>query len=472
MSQENTSCRCPRCDKECKDKRGLSVHLKKCENSKPLICEHCNQEFSRTYGLSLHLTRCKAIKQQNIEKELAQKEDLNKVLYETEVHNKHLQDKLNEKEDIIKTQAKQLEDLKLLFRKDYEQQLKMRDDDINKYHSDLNTATRDLKEQQKEVEHLKQQLNQRNIEFQTILDLYSKLSLKDTTTTNIINNDNRVQLQSLDPSMIQGRINPPDYVVGTVNDLIRMLRFLGVRNCFRVNDKSRGTLSWNKPGEGEIRDPNGDQLLCHIIDSLDTDLTKEKCYYEEELKKLYKADERDQYLINEAHDFVSFCTSLLRKDPNILKEIKKELVKQGRSKNDPQVDEIREVSYNKFVNSIGVALFPKIYEWNEMTFFELGRFIGKKAKGYYHIEGASREDLYIVVHTDNNNNKQIFSDKLMEYITEAIKRFIDSQTFQQILSEALLHSPKQKERVEAMVKYILEPTLKETEEVMRGMVSL
>ena len=161
--------------------------------------------------------------------------------------------------------------------------------------------------------------------------------------------------------------------------LIRMLRTLGVRNSYRVNDKSRGTLSWNKPGEGEIRDPNGDQLLCHIIDSLDTDLTKEKCYYEEELKKLYKADERDQYLINEAHDFVSFCTSLLRKDPDILKKIKKELIKQGRARNDPQVDEIKEVSYNKFVNSIGVALFPKIYEWNEMTFFELGRFIGKES---------------------------------------------------------------------------------------------
>lgn len=472
MSQENTSCRCPRCDKECKDKRGLSVHLKKCENSKPIICEYCNQEFSRNYSLSLHLTRCKAIKQQNTEKELAQKEDLNKLLCEKELHTKYLQDKLNEQEAIIKTHAKQLEDLKLQFLKDYEQQLKMRDDDINKYHSDLNTATQDLKKKDKDNEKLERELNEKKIEYQTIFNLYSKLSLKDTTTTNIINNDNRVQLQSLDPSMIQGRINPPGFVIGNVNDLVRMLRTLGVRNSYRVNDKSRGTLSWNKPGEGEIRDPNGEQLLCHIIDSLDTDLTKEKCYYEEELKKLYKAEERDQYLINEAHDFVSFCTSLLRKDPNILKEIKRQLVKQGRDKNDPQVDEIREVSYNKFINSIGVALFPKIYEWNEMTFFELGRHLGKKAKDYYHLEGASREKLYIVVHTDNNNNKQIFSDKLTEYISEAIERFIDNQTLDQILTEALLHKPNQKERAEAMATYILNPTLKETEEIMRGMVSV
>ena len=93
MSQENTSCRCPKCNKECKDKRGLSVHLKKCDNSKSLICEFCNESFTKHSSLVVHLTRCKVIKQQNLEKELAKKEDLNKVLYETEVHNKHLQDK-------------------------------------------------------------------------------------------------------------------------------------------------------------------------------------------------------------------------------------------------------------------------------------------------------------------------------------------------------------------------------------------
>ena len=71
-------------------------------------------------------------------------------------------------------------------------------------------------------------------------------------------------MQCLDPSMIQGKIDPPHYVIGSVNDLMRMLRSLGIRNTYRVNDKSRGTLSWNKPKEGEQYDSTGDQFVDHI----------------------------------------------------------------------------------------------------------------------------------------------------------------------------------------------------------------
>ena len=448
---------CDKCGRLCKDRRGLSIHMRVCQGTKDFICEYCNSVFSSVYSLSIHSTRCTEVKKQ--------KQDQDKIV-KSEIH--QLQDKLKE---IEMKHQQEIKNLNVKIRSDYDQQLKIRDDEIKNYYDELNLSKETLKIKEKEVDQLKNTIHEKNVEHSFIKDLCSKLSMKDTTTT-IINNDNRVQLQSLDPSMIQGRIDPPGFVVGTVNDLIRMLRSLGVRNCFRVNDKSRGTLSWNKPGEGEIRDPTGDQLLTHIIDSLDSDITKEKCYYEEELKKLYESDERDQYLINEAHEFVSFCTRLLRKDPNILKEIKKQLVKQGRAKNDPQVDEIREISYNKFINSITVAFFPMIYEWNEMTFFELGRYLGKKLKEHYHLEGASREDLYIVVHTDTNNHRQVFSDKLMEHISEAIERVIDNKTLQHLLSEAIRHKSVNKERVEAIVKYIIEPTLQETEEVMRGIVSV
>ena len=448
---------CDKCGRQCKDKRGLSIHMRVCPGTKNFICEFCNTEFSSIYSLNIHTTRCTEIKKQKKEQD---------AITNTEVQK--LQDKLK---DIENKHKQEIKDLNAKIRSDYEQQLKIRDEDIKRYYEELNISKETLKLKDKEVDQLKNTIHDKNVEHSFIKDLCSKLSMKDTTTT-IINNDNRVQLQSLDPSMIQGRIDPPDFVIGTVNDLIRMLRSLGVRNCFRVNDKSRGTLSWNKPGEGEIRDPTGDQLLTHIIDSLDTDLMKEKCYYEEELKKLYESDERDQYLINEAHEFVSFCTRLLRKDPNVLKEIKKQLVKQGRAKNDPQIDEIREISYNKFINSITVALFPAIYEWNEMTFFDLGRYLGKKIKEHYHLEGASRENLYIVVHTDSNNHRQVFSDKLIEYISEAIERVIDNKTLQHLLSEAILHRPINKERSQKMINYILEPTLEETKEIMRGMVSV
>jgi hypothetical protein len=463
-SDQNT---CDKCGKLCKDKRGLTLHMKACEGRIDLHCEFCHKEFANPYSLSIHISRCSESKKNIKEKDQAVKSELQQLqekLKETEL-------KLQQERKEAEVKRKQeLKDLNQKVRAEYEQQLKMRDDDLKSFYNELNSSKQSLQEKDKQMQQLERELNDKKVDYRTILDLYGKLSMKDTNT--MIIQDNRVQLQSLDPSMIQGRIEPPEYVVGTVNDLVRMLRSLGVRNCFRVNDKSRGTLSWNKPGEGEIRDPTGDLLLSHIIDSLDSDLTKEKCYYEEELKKLCEADEQDQYLINEAQDFVSFCTSLLRKDPNILKEIKKQLVKQGRVKGDTEVDEIREVSYNKFINSITKSLFPNIFKWNEKTFFELGRFLGSNIKDYYHIEGASREELYIVIHSDGNTRKQIFSDKLMEYITESIERLIDNNTLQHLLTEALLHEPKNKERVDKMSNYILCPTLEETKEIMRGIVSV
>jgi hypothetical protein len=196
-----------------------------------------------------------------------------------------LQERLKEME--LKYQ-KDLEDIKKSLRIDYDQQLKLRDTDLTSTLKDYKEMEQNLKVMETKVEMLEEEKKSLSVDKRSLTELVSTLSLKDTNTTiiNQHNNDNRIQLQCLESSMIQGRINPPDYVIGSVDDLIRMLRSLGVRNCFRVNDKSRGTISWHKPGEGEIRDPNAEQFLTHVIDSLNTDLIKEKSYYEEELKAL------------------------------------------------------------------------------------------------------------------------------------------------------------------------------------------
>ena len=462
------SCDCERCGRHCKDRRGLSVHMRACQGNKALVCEYCNTTFGSVYSLTVHSTRCVENKKQKEEQDKLVKNELQELQEKLKNIEVVHQNKLKEME--IKSQQ-DIKDLNLKVRADYEQQLKLRDNDLKSYYKDVEELKIKLTKEEEQNKFLKAAIDSNNVTLQTVMDINAKLSMKDTNTT-IINNDNRVQLQSLDPSMIQGRIQPPEYAIGNVNDLVCMLRSLGVRNCFRVNDKSRGTLSWNKPGEGEIRDPKGDQLLTHIIDSLSDDLTKEKCYFEEELKKLYNAEEQDLYQINESRIFVNFCTQLLRKDPDILKKIKKELVKQGRAKGDPEQDEIREVSYNKFITSILTTLFPKILVWIEMSFFELGQYIGRKIKDRYHLEGASREDLYIVVHTDGGGHKQVFSKKLMVYIKEAYEMAIDNELTERMLTELLVFKAVDVKRVETMLKYIKNPTLDETLEVMRGMVSL
>ncbi len=49
---------CNRCGRQCKDKRGLSIHMRVCEGTTVFTCQYCNTVFSSVYSLSIHTTRC------------------------------------------------------------------------------------------------------------------------------------------------------------------------------------------------------------------------------------------------------------------------------------------------------------------------------------------------------------------------------------------------------------------------------
>jgi len=464
---------CDKCGKECKDKRGLTVHSHKCSIVRHFICEFCNQEFSTAYNLSVHVTRCKTLRSQQ---ELTAKEELitlRSALETSKTENAKLLSLQHELKELQEKHKKELDDLKTALRIDLKQQLKLRDNDLSSLINDHTQLKNDFKVMEVRNEMLEKENMNLRVDKQTLTELNARLSLKDTNTTIINQNDNRVQLNCLEPSMLQGRIHPPDYVIGNVNEFVRMLRSLGVRNSYRVNDKSRGTLSWHKPGEGEVRDPKGDQMLDHIIDILTPDITQEKCYYEEELNRQYNLDEPDVYLINVYRTFVDFCTGLLQKDQNLLRKIRSELIKQGKAKNDTEIDPICEVSYNKFVASISVALFPAMTLWINKSFYELGRFLGPKINRWYHTEGASREMKYIVVYSDSNYHHQVNSEKLMSLMSEALESILVTDTIEGIIEDLLtLGKDLNTDRVNKMINYIKDPTIEATQEIMRGIVSL
>lgn len=76
---------CSKCGKECKDKRGVSIHEAKCGKTKAPICPHCNEKFSCLASLHNHIDRCKVFKQQIIEKEQKQKEESIRQEYESRI---------------------------------------------------------------------------------------------------------------------------------------------------------------------------------------------------------------------------------------------------------------------------------------------------------------------------------------------------------------------------------------------------
>jgi hypothetical protein len=110
LGQTNYSC--SKCKKYCKDRRGLSVHESKCGKTKKPICPHCNTEFLYLGSLHNHLNSCKVLKQEQIYKELTQKEntiiELKQALEEKEINpvdtlsNQLLQDRIIQLELLCK----------------------------------------------------------------------------------------------------------------------------------------------------------------------------------------------------------------------------------------------------------------------------------------------------------------------------------------------------------------------------------
>jgi hypothetical protein len=135
--------------------------------------------------------------------------------------------------------------------------------------------------------------------------------------------------------------------------------------------------------------------------------------------------------------------------------------------------DLKDSTYTKFVISIVLSLFSNVLDWIDKSFYDIGRYLGTKIKGYYHIERESRRKLYIVIHSDGKSTKRIDSKELITYISEAYNSVIDSflieQSFEDVLNS---HNNLNTKHVKEVLKYIKDPTLEETQEIMRGIVSL
>jgi hypothetical protein len=512
MSEEDLSC--PKCNRECQNKRGLSIHINKCGQEKEFICDACDLKCSTHNSLIVHRSRCKKILLQQIVQPI--KEQIQENLVEVQEEKESLLQKLQDQEREYK---QKLQDQEASHRQHLERALKLRDDDLVLLQHKLETVTLQYNHKQEAYETVKEELQESKRNVKYIQEQYVKLANKQVNTTivnntsnyknntlthntlnqnqntlthntlnqnnntltqntlnqnnNTVTQNNAFQLQSLEPSMIQGLINPPDYVVENMGDLMSMLKNQGVRNCFRVQDKSRKVIKWNKPGQGEIRDPRAEEMSNHIVDILHDDLIKEKVYYENRLKELQANPEPDLHEIQYANNCISFCNRLIEKEHNMIHSLKNSLAKHGRNKDDQEVDQVYKISYHKFTIAISLALFPKILEWIQMSPYELGRYIGEKTKDYYHVEGASRSKCYIVVKDDKGKNKMIKANKLLEFLCASFIMHLLESPYKETIYELLTSHPDlDQERIQEMIHAIETADENFAQEILRGIVSL
>jgi len=261
--------------------------------------------------------------------------------------------------------------------------------------------------------------------------------------------------------------------VSSVPQLVNHLFRLGAGNYFRVTDKSRHNTIWNKPGRGPIKDASCMELSNYIVDTLVDEIQTQQAHWEVELNRLLSSPDPDMYRVNETQEHIRFCRNLLGKEDELMKELQRTIVNRGKNKGDTSVDQIYEISYYNIINSIAFSLLPHIEEWFEMSFYKMGRYLGQRIRDHYHTEGGSRENRFIVIKDDHDGNHLIYAEKLQELIHEALMPKMFHHETKDLLHHILIKCCTIKpDAIEQTLSYIESPTLDETEEIMRGIVSL
>ena len=133
----------------------------------------------------------------------------------------------------------------------------------------------------------------------------------------------------------------------------------------------------------------------------------------------------------------------------------------------------RESTYVKFTHAIEYALLPRFKEWIHLSFYNFGCRLGKEMKGYYRLGPRSREEYYILARDDSGHYKQVYSDKLQEYIGKAVTSSLFNDETNGIVVYVLREcSIFNQEDVQRYLNYFDDPTKEQTQEIMRGIVDL
>ncbi len=480
---------CPRCGKDCTNKSGLASHRKRCEAEVDLNCNYCNMTFSTKPNLVRHLTTCKKYKDYLLEEEHKKVKSKLENVYEekvkelTDVISKLKKDHESELSVLLSEHKSKISTLKQEHIQDRDSQLKLRDADLTKANVDFDKLKQEHTLVIAERDFLKRKIedNEREIRYLTHKAIDIKTyNTSPSATTNITNtnvsqvqNNLQLQLQMFDPSIIKGRIHPPDMMVSSVPQLVNHLFRLGAGNYFRVTDKSRYNTIWNKPGRGPIKDANSMELSNYIVDTLVDEIQTQQAHWEVELERLLSSPDPDMYRVNETQEHLRFCRNLLDREDELMKELQRTIVNRGKNKGDTSVDQVYEITYYKIINAIAFALLPHVDEWFQMSFYKMGRYLGQKIHEHYHTEGGSRENMYIVIRDDHEGVHLIYSEKLQELIHEALMPKLFHYETKDIIQYILTKCCTIKlDTVEQTLNYIETPTLDETEEIMRGIVSL
>ena len=450
---------CSTCSKICKDRKGLTLHESKCEKVNTLICGPCGAEFKTNSSLVRHEKTCKTIKEEIERKQKQEQEEL--LRRHIEQQKSELQKKIDSLNDMIR--INQEANIKDIERREEER--------------------RSLETKLKETTHILSLTEKKKEQLEAKVDVLMKEVLFDKNRfASHMDKPALVQQQNIqniqhnhfvpipfDTSVIQGRINPPNRMVNNVDQLVDHLFKLGLSNYFRISDKSRKTAVWLKSDGRLVEvDSKCKELSNYIVESLQDEVQRQKIHWEEELRHYQSQEELDTVKIQELNENINFCNRLINRDEKLMKELGSCISKHGKDKEDTSVDRVRDMTFVRFISKLETCLLTDVSEWMTLSFYDIGKYIKSKMRDYFHTEGASREDMYIVAYRDDDVRIIVYSDKLQSFIKEAVSDKLFENSAHAVIRNVIESFGP--ESVKEKFNYLENPTLSDTQEIMRGIV--
>ena len=417
---------CSKCNKVCKDKKGLTNHENKCNPQERFICKYCENEFATKQNLQRHAGKCDQKEKyelyqaqlkymKELEEKLLLEEKRYKKLEEDSKHKSKLDNRTNDK---LLKEIDTLHAANETYKKEMEQELKK------------------IKEKEEAIQ--KEYIKLTN-KYSVLVDSHNqeRISIRNTpamvinNNSNVHQNSNLFYLKQFDPSILEGFISPPNNLVRNPAQLVDQLVNRGFNNHLRISDRSRKNLVWLDEEGKTVKDSNGVQIVSKVIQTISSEVRSQLIFFEEELRRLQSFPEPDQYRIQEVYSCINFCNGLLNNSQPLIKEVCDLIVKRAKDKSDTSIDVFNPSQLVTFSNHLETILFPEVPKWIYLSFYDIGRYIGQTLKDYIRVEPAclSAEEKYFFVVNDKSYTKRVDVADLDEIVKEVLlKVFVSPQT--------------------------------------------
>jgi hypothetical protein len=454
---------CVNCGKVCKDKRGLSIHAAKCLSDKPppdTVCSYCNMTLKSIYNLERHLLTCTELKVYR------QKEEYERIIAELNVQKEEeinrIRRETNEKIDKLQKEVQYAETLKQeqinKLEKEVQNVENLRQGQLRTYHEESHRQiqenqllTKKLEEEIKRTERLVQQFEKEKKELTrdnkelrlnnsalvnnhlTLAKLQQAHHSNNTTINNF--HTNTFQVYNFDPSKFRGKI-PPNLLITSEDQLVNHLIENGIKNYYRVTDRSRGTIIWVDQKGQEIRDSGGTALTSQLYDTLHEDFLAQKEYSSQQLDKDNLTD--DQY--SKYRKSVNVSNKILQKNPDSIKEVGKKLGKQGINKSDTvsPTSNPSSITLQHFYTVVGSRLCENVLEWLWLEFDDFAIFLYNLIKDqiitrtHTHLHRP-----YFSVHSDFREEIQLYWNDIPVILQRSLNDYFYSGSSQTVINQLI-----------------------------------